>query len=161
MVLAKITRHVRPEHVSVRLHAETKDAAVRELAGLLATSGTLTAAKAEALGLEVLGREGEGTTGIGGGVAVPHAKTQLVKDLVVAVGLSEAGLDFSSVDGDPVHVVFLIAAPPNASVEYLALMKWVVSLTRSRYWMKLVRACSTPEALVEVLDESDVGGMAR
>ena len=161
MVVAKITRHVRPEHVCVRLHAETKESAVRELAGLVAASGSLTKAKAEALGLEVLGREGEGTTGIGGGVAVPHAKTQLVKELVVAVGVSELGIDFSSVDGDPVHVVFLIAAPPDASVEYLALMKWVVSLTRSKYWMKLVRACSTAEALVEVLDESDAGGVAR
>lgn len=161
MVVAKITRHVRPEHVTVGLHAETKEAAVRELAALLAASGALTAPKAEALWLEVLAREGEGTTGIGGGVAVPHAKTQLVKSLVVAVGVSAKGLDFVSVDGDPVHVVFLIAAPPAASAEYLALMKWVVSLTRSKYWMKLVRGCSTPEALVEVLDESDAGGTAR
>ncbi len=161
MVVAKITRHVRPEHVTVRLVASTKEAAVRELTGLVAASGALSAAKAEALGLEILGREGEGTTGIGGSVAVPHAKTQLVKELVVAVGISEAGIDFSSVDGDPVHVVFLIAAPPDASVEYLALMKWVVSLTRSKYWMKLVRGCSSPEALVEVLDESDVGAAGR
>lgn len=161
MALVKVTRHVRPEHVTVRLAAETKEAAVRELAELLATSGALSAAKAEALGLEVLGREGEGTTGIGGGVAVPHAKTQLVKELVVAVGVSEVGIDFSSVDGDPVHVVFLIASPPDATAEYLALMRWVVSLTRSKYWMKLVRGCSTAEALVEVLDESDTGTVAR
>ena len=161
MALVKVTRHVRPEHVTVKLVAETKEAAVRELADLLAASGALAAVKAEALGLEVLGREGEGTTGIGGGVAVPHAKTQLVKELVVAVGVSELGVDFSSVDGDPVHVVFLIASPADATAEYLALMRWVVSLTRSKYWMKLVRSCSTPEALVEVLDESDTGVVAR
>ena len=96
----------------------------------------------------------EGTTGIGAGVAVPHAKTALVKELLVAVGLSRTGIDFSAVDGDPVHVIFLIAAPPEATAEYLALMKWVVSLTRSKYWMKLIRACKTPEALVSVLEET-------
>ena len=161
MPVAKITRHVRPEHVNVRLAAASKEAAVEELAQLLSTSGALSKAKAEALTVEVLGRESEGTTGIGGGVAVPHAKTQLVKALVVAVGVSAGGIDFSSVDGDPVHVVFLIAAPPDASAEYLALMRWVVSLTRSRYWMKLVRSCATSEALMEVLEESDTGGTAR
>jgi len=161
MPVAKITRHVRPEHVCVPLSASTKEAAVAELARRLSASGAIGAADADALTKEVLGREGEGTTGIGGGVAVPHAKTQLVEELLVAVGLSDAGIDFASVDGDPVHVVFLIAAPQGAAAEYLALMRWVVSLTRSRYWMKLVRACTTPEALIDVLEESAAAGPAR
>ena len=160
MDVAKVTRHVRPAHVVASLRAGTKDEAVRELAALFSASGALTKGKCEALSLEVLEREGEGTTGIGGGVAVPHAKTSLVKELLVAVGLSPDGIDFSSVDGDPVHVVFLIAAPPDATVEYLALMKWVVSLTRSKYWMKLLKGCSTPEGVVEVLEESISGGGA-
>lgn len=160
MSVAKVTRHVRPAHVAVDLGAATKEEAVRSLAALFAASGALSKAKCEALSLEVLQREGEGTTGIGGSVAVPHAKTHLVKELLVAVGLTSEGIDFSSVDGDPVHVVFLIAAPPDATIEYLALMKWVVSLTRSKYWMKLLKGCTTPEALVEVLEESTNAGPA-
>ena len=160
MDVAKVTRHVRPAHVATALAARTKDEAVRELAALFAASGALTKGKAEALSLEVLEREGEGTTGIGGGVAVPHAKTSLVKELLVAVGLASDGLDFASVDGDSVHVVFLIAAPPAATAEYLALMRWVVSLTRSKYWMKLLKGCMSPEAVVEVLEESTNGAPA-
>jgi mannitol/fructose-specific phosphotransferase system IIA component (Ntr-type) len=160
MDVAKITRHVRPAHVTARLTATTKDAAVRELAALFAASGALSKSKAESLADEVLEREGEGTTGIGSGVAVPHAKTALVKDLLVAVGLSKEGIDFSSVDGDPVHVVFLIASPTDAATEYLALMKWLVGLTRSKYWLKLLKGCSTAQAVVEVLEESD-GGAAK
>ena len=154
MDVAKVTRHLRPSHVLVDLDAETKDAAVRDLAARFAASGALPRASADELATEALRREGEGTTGIGGGVAVPHAKTVLAKELLVAVGVSKRGIDFSAVDGDPVHVVFLIAAPPTATVEYLALMKWVVSLTRSKYWMKLLRAAATPEALVGVLEET-------
>jgi mannitol/fructose-specific phosphotransferase system IIA component (Ntr-type) len=161
MSVAKVTRPVRPAHVSAALAAVSKDDAVRELAALFVASGSLQKSKGEALAQEVLTREGEGTTGIGGSVAVPHAKTSLVKDLLVAVGLSAEGIDFSSVDGDPVHVVFLIAAPPDATQEYLALMRWVVSLTRSKYWMKLLKACSTPEAVVEVLDESTTASPPR
>jgi mannitol/fructose-specific phosphotransferase system IIA component (Ntr-type) len=160
MDVAKVTRHVRPPHVVTDLRAETRDAAVRDLAALFASSGALARAKAESLAAEVLQREGEGTTGIGGGVAVPHAKTTLVKEMLVAVGLSRAGIDFASVDGDPVHVVFLIASPPDAAAEYLALMKWLVGLTRSKYWMKLLKGCTSPEALVEVLEESGGGAPA-
>ena len=157
MSVVKVTRHVRVAHVVPRLEAEDRDEAVRELAATFAASGALTKAKADALVAEVLQREGEGTTGIGGGVAVPHAKTTLTKELMVAVGLAGRGIDFASVDGDPVHVVFLIASPPDASQEYLALMKWVVSLTRSKLWMKLLRGCTTAEAVVDVLEESGAG----
>jgi mannitol/fructose-specific phosphotransferase system IIA component (Ntr-type) len=161
MDVAKPTRHIRSAHVTTSLAAASREEAVRELASLLASSRALPRAKADALATEVLARESEGTTGIGGGVAVPHAKTTLVDDLVVAVGVSRGGIDFSAVDGDPVHVVFLIAAPPAAAGEYLSLMKWVVSLTRSKYWMKLIRGAPTPEALVEVLEESHAAGPGR
>lgn len=161
MDTAKVTRHVRVGHVVAVLEAGTKEAAVRELCQRFAATGALPKGKAEALALEVLEREAEGTTGIGSGVAVPHAKTNLVKDLLVAVGLSKEGIDFASVDGDPVHVVFLIASPPEAPGEYLSLMKWVVSLTRNKYWMKLLRGCTTPEAIVEVLEESTAGPPPR
>jgi mannitol/fructose-specific phosphotransferase system IIA component (Ntr-type) len=161
MDVVKPTRYIRPAHVTTSLAAETREEAVRELAALFAASRTLTKAKADALAADVLARESEGTTGIGCGVAVPHAKTALVDDFVVAVGVSRAGIDFASVDGDPVHVVFLIAAAPSFAAEYLALMKWVVSLTRSKYWMKLLRGAPTADALVEVLEESHAPGPGR
>ena len=113
MDVAKPIRHVRPAHVTLSLEAETKADAIRELCGLLAASGTLPPATAASLGDEVLAREAEGTTGIGAGVAAPHAKTALVSEMIVAVGVSRAGLDCASVDGDPVSVVFLIAARPE------------------------------------------------
>jgi mannitol/fructose-specific phosphotransferase system IIA component (Ntr-type) len=152
--VAKGTPPLKAAHVVAALEATSRDDAVRELAARFSASGALTKAKSDAVAVEVLAREAEGTTGIGGGVAVPHTKTTLAKELLVAVGLSAEGIDFVSVDGDRVHVVFLIAAPPEANAEYLALMKWVVSLTRSKYWTKLLRGCATPEAVVEVLEES-------
>jgi mannitol/fructose-specific phosphotransferase system IIA component (Ntr-type) len=154
MSVAKVTRHIRAAHVLPAMDAETREHAVRDLAALFHGSGALSKPKTEALAIEVLAREGEGTTGIGGGVAVPHAKTALTKELLVAVGIAGTGIEWASVDGDRVHVVFLIASPPDANQEYLALMKWVVSLTRSRYWMKLLRGCATSETIVEVLEES-------
>lgn len=154
MSAVKISRHVPAAHVVLALEAGSRDDVVRELAARLAAAGALPKPKAAALADEVLAREGEGTTGIGGGVAVPHAKTTLVKELLVAVGLTADGVDWASVDGDRVHVVFLIAAPPDANQAYLALMRAVVTLTRSRYGLKLLRACTTPEAVVEVLEES-------
>jgi PTS system fructose-specific IIA component/PTS system nitrogen regulatory IIA component len=154
MDAAKVTHRIRAAHCLPSIESGAKDDAIRELCDRLATTGAIPKGKADALAAEVMKREGQGTTGIGGGVAVPHAKTSLVKELTVAVGLAKDGLDFSSVDGERVQVVFLIASPPEAAQEHLAFMRWVVTFTRSKYWTKLLKGCTTAEAMAEVLEES-------
>src|SRR5687767_7522600 len=103
----KLARLLSTDRV-VDLRASTKDAALKELSDLLAGSRNITDAKA--FQKAILQRESILSTGIGLGLAVPHAKLASVKNFAVAVGRSRAGIDWNSLDGNPAHVVVMIAA---------------------------------------------------
>ena len=76
----------------------------------------------------ILNREKQGSTGLGNGIAIPHARTDGVRDVAVALGVSASGMDFDSADGKPCHLIFLIAAPLHESTRYLEALAAVASL---------------------------------
>ena len=111
--MTTITELLTPALVTTELSATTARGAIDELAGLLEADSRVTdrAGYVEA----VWAREQEtGGTGMGSGIAIPHAKTAAVTQASVAFGRSQAGLDFGSEDGTPADLVFLIAAPEGA-----------------------------------------------
>jgi mannitol/fructose-specific phosphotransferase system IIA component (Ntr-type) len=121
------------------------------------TSGALTEDERVAVIANVMQREDKGTTGIGGGVALPHQTRPedvkgLVAETLIAVGLHAGGIDFASVDGAPVHVVFLVVSPDGA--EYLEVARRIAWLARDKRWTKLLRQSRTGKALRETLEEA-------
>ena len=157
MPAANLTRHVREAHCLVALKGTSREEVVLELSQLFVDSGALGDAGRKALVESVLRREDAGTTGIGNGVALPHPKAP--EDLrahsneaVVAVGVSPRGVNFTAVDGAPVHVVFLVASPDP--VEYLGLARRVAAFARDRNWPKLMRQCRTPREMRELIEEA-------
>src|SRR5699024_4849458 len=70
----------------------------------------------------VLKREKEGTTGIGMGVAIPHGKSKTVQQPTLVFGKSKGGIEYDSLDGNPVYLMFLIAVPENSSDEHLKIL---------------------------------------
>ncbi len=76
----------------------------------------------------ILSREKLASTGLGNGIAIPHARTDGVHEVAVALGISPSGLDFDAADGKPCHLVFLIVSPPEASIRYLEALAAVASL---------------------------------
>jgi len=79
---------------------------------------------------ELRHRETLGTTGIGEGVAIPHTRHQLVKDMVMVIGRSPRGIDFNSLDGKPVHLFFLLLIPQEEKVRHLAALAEVARLVK-------------------------------
>ena len=102
------------------LDATDKDAILAALVDAAASSDAV--ADRDALLSAVRERENLLSTGIGLGIAIPHARIESVHDFVVAVGRHAAGLDFGSIDGRPVHIVVLIAGPQDAKKPYLELL---------------------------------------
>jgi PTS system fructose-specific IIA component/PTS system nitrogen regulatory IIA component len=97
------------ECVNFKLRAETKSEALNELIHMLAECGKITD---ELVFKEaVLKREEELSTGIGMGIAIPHGRSSVVKEVSIAFGKREEGVDYGSVDGEPVKLFFLIAVP--------------------------------------------------
>ena len=101
------------------LAATTKDDALREIVAALVKAGTVRADAQEGLVAALLKREQLGTTGIGNGVAVPHAKHEAVNRVVGNVDWSSRGIDFAAIDRQPVHLMILVVFPPNHAGAYL------------------------------------------
>ena len=108
-----------PERVLL-LESTKKEAAIRELCAAIANSDAV--ADGEALLEAILDRETIMSTGIGLGIAIPHAKIPTVSDFVVAFGKSSKGIEFNSLDGKPVHFVVMIAGPDQQQERYLQLL---------------------------------------
>ncbi len=102
---------------------------------------------------EVMKRELQGSTGIGHGIAIPHCRTPLVKDILCSYGHCEAGLDFDSLDGEPVHSVFLLVTPPDLKAQHLQLMKNFASQIRKEHFCEFLRQVSSGQSLLDLLIE--------
>lgn len=93
--------------IKLSLSAKTKTGVLRELADLT----DLDDSAKQILLKTLLRREELGSTGIGRGIAIPHCRSLLVKDPTICVGVSRRGIEFDSLDGEPVHLFFLVVAP--------------------------------------------------
>ena len=92
------------------------------------------------------------TTGVGYGVAFPHAKSKAVKGIVIAFGRSKKGVDFDSMDKKPVYLFFLIAAPEDAIGAHLNVMARLSYLMKSEKNREALMKIKSPKELLEVLD---------
>ena len=108
-----------PERV-ILLDATTKEEALRRLAAVVATSPEVTDGAKLLAALHE--REKIMSTGIGLGIAIPHAKIPSVKEFVVGFAKVDHGIDFNSLDGKPVHFIVMIAGPDNQQERYLQLL---------------------------------------
>jgi len=153
MPAIEITQHCSVEHCLPKLQGETKEDVISELVDCFVSSGAIDESQAIDLIGEILTREEEGTTGIGKGVAMPHARaSDIVKETLIAVGLHADGVDFDATDGAPVHVVFMIAsADPD---EYLGVAGRIARVARDNVEMKALQRQSTAKSVRKFLEES-------
>jgi PTS system nitrogen regulatory IIA component len=133
------------------LKAKTRDTAIAELVAALAQSGKLGKADAAKISKAVVQREREASTGIGKGVAVPHVKHADVPEVVAAVGRSAKGVDFSSLDKQPVYTV------GNAD-RHLQAMEAIFHHLQKDDFRRFIRQAATTEAMKEVILDAERSG---
>ena len=135
-----------PESIVVFLEGETKEAIVRELVDALVLGEGDT--DREAILTAVLERESVMSTGIGRGIAVPHARTVAVTGVRAAIGIAREPVSFDAVDGKPVKTFILIVADPDAADDHLRALSWISGiLNRTEQQKALENASSVPEVL--------------
>lgn len=113
----RIADLLRADTIVIPMESTTKDAALDELIDRLDQAGRLTSK--EEMKAAILAREAQGSTGIGEGIAIPHAKTAAVKQPSICFGLSREGVDFDSLDGQKARLFFMIAATSDANQAHL------------------------------------------
>ncbi len=100
-------------------------------------------------------RESLGTTAIGEGVAIPHARNPMVKEMVLLVGRSTPGVDFSSLDGKPVHLFFLLLIPPDEKVKNLAVLAEIARIVKDPDFLARILAASGAKDIYRVLKKAE------
>ena len=130
-----------------------KRTVIQQLAEALVKSKRLSHEQADIVLDEAMKREQVGSTGIGHGIAIPHCRSQLVKDILCSYGHCEAGLDFDSLDGEPVYSVFLLVTPPDLKAQHLQLMKNFASQIRKEHFCEFLRQVSSGQSLLDLLIE--------
>ncbi len=137
----KITQLLTANTIILDLQASSKHDVLTELIGKLDEAGKLN--DKQAFTRDILAREEQSTTGIGDGIAIPHAKSVAVKAPAIAFGRSLAGLDYASLDGQPAHLFFMIAASEGANNDHLdALSRLATFLMDSNFRQKILEATS-------------------
>ena len=121
------------------LQAQDRDGAIAELVTALDKAGRFGKGNCEAIIKAVIKREKEASTGMGKGIAVPHIKHKAVKEVVAAVGNSSAGIDFSSLDKQPVYSVILLISPMDNPDRHLQMMEHVFKLLQQEKFRKFLR----------------------
>jgi len=148
-MLKKLSELLSRSSVILSLQASEKTKAIAELAAPLIAEGVVIDEKEFVA--SILRRENLESTGIGFGVAIPHARTNAVKTMALTFGRSSEGVDFSSLDGKPSHLIFLIAAPETMKREYIWTLAKLSSLLRRDEVRKgLYNAQSADEVLAVI-----------
>jgi len=149
----KLSNLTEEDLMNFDISAAGKEEAIRELVELASRSKLVR--DKDLLLDEVIKREKLVTTGVGYGVAFPHAKTRAMKGIVIAFGRSAKGVPFEAMDGKPVSLFFLIAAPEDTIGAHLNVMARLSFLMKSPENRDRLMAAKNPGEVMEVLDSVD------
>lgn len=152
----KLSAMIPSEAIIERLESTDKKSVVTEMVGVLVAAGRIAEESSAAVVKALMNREELGSTGIGKGVAVPHAKHDGVQGLVLAFGRSEKGIEFAALDGQPVWLVFLILSSKEQSGQHLAALARVARLVRDERFCRFLREAKDAKDLAEILAEADI-----
>ncbi|HEM2563905.1 TPA: PTS sugar transporter subunit IIA [Streptococcus suis] len=154
----KIQDVLRKDVMLLDLQATSKEAVIDEMIASLVDKGYVTDFDVFKTG--IMNREAQTTTGLGDGIAMPHAKNAAVKEATVLFAKSNKGIDYASLDGQPTDLFFMIAAPEGANDTHLAALAEL-----SKYLMKpgfadKLRGVSSPEEVISVFDAAEAADKA-
>ncbi len=151
----KLSDIVVAEAIIPELQAKTRDEAINELIESLADAGAIPKKSTKDVVKAVLAREQQATTGIGKGVALPHAKLKGIKKAIATIGRSADGIDFAALDYKPVYSVILLLSSPDKPDEHLQAMETIFKHVQRDIFRKFLRQSETKEAIVDLIREAD------
>ncbi|MBF9015872.1 MULTISPECIES: PTS sugar transporter subunit IIA [unclassified Oceanispirochaeta] len=137
--------------IKVPLESRRKNDLLHEMIDMLKDAGKIE--DADTIYQAVSSREDQGSTGLGEGIAIPHAKTDAVSEMTLAIGISPDGIDFESLDGEDAKVFFMILAPSNKAGQHIEALSEVARLTRSAAFMRTLIHSENAAEVLELFQE--------
>lgn len=149
----KLTSLLDPGLIKLDLETATKPKVLEELIDLLVQASKIT--DKENFTKAVLDREEICSTGIGKGIAIPHSRNAAISEVAVALGRSKKGIDFDALDGQPVQLIFLLAAPLNAGSVYLKALARLSRLLRHAEFRQALIEAHSKEEILKIISERE------
>lgn len=148
----KLSNYLSTTAISLDLTNKCKDDVLFEMVGLLEKSGKVI--DKDSYLKSVLDREKLGSTGIGRGIAIPHGKSEAIKNIAIAFGRSEGGVDFDALDDKPVNLVFMLAAPYNVGSIYLKVLAELSKLLKHKEFRQSLMDARGPEDVLDIFEKN-------
>ncbi|UWF33103.1 fructose-specific PTS transporter subunit EIIC [Pediococcus acidilactici] len=149
----KIKDLLKPNLMILDLKADSKESAINEMIDKYVAEGVVTDREKYLKG--ILDREAESTTGIGDGIAMPHAKTDAVNQAAVLFAKSSQGVDFNALDGQPVHLFFMIAAPEGANNAHLQALAKLSSLLIDPNLVAKLKKAQSADDVIKLFEDAE------
>ena len=151
----KISDLLSSQSIQIGAAPADKSAAINQLADLMEKGGSISD-KQQYL-KDVLAREASCTTGLGDGIATPHAKSAGVKKAALAAMTVPAGIDFESLDGNPARLFFMIAAPEGAADAHIELLQQLSTMIMDNDFKEALIAAKSKEEFLKIIDDKEAG----
>jgi len=146
----KISQLLNKNSIIADLSANNKQGVIKELAAAISET---TNASDQQIASVLMEREELGSTGIGGGIAIPHGKLNLVENIIIGFGLSKKGIEYDSLDNKLVHIFFLLLTPDNSTGGHLKVLAQISKLLKmDEFKNRLMESLSTEEILAVIND---------
>lgn len=151
----KIMDFLSKKAILTDIKSAKKEDVIKELVELLIESGEVEKRSRNKLVEALMARESLGSTAIGQGVAIPHAKCDCVNKLIAAFGLSKKGVDFDSLDGEPAYIFFLLVAPQDSAGPHLKALARISRLLKDKYFRDSLRVCVDDKSVIKIITQED------
>lgn len=150
----KVTDLLNEKAMVLELQALEKNAAIDEMVQKLVTAGIIS--EPESFKKEILAREAQTSTGLGDGIAIPHAKSSAVKEATVLFAKSSQGVAYDALDGQPVYLFFMIAAPENADNTHLQALAALSRLLLDTGFVEQLKTVKTPNQVMKLFTQEEI-----
>ncbi|MCA9028512.1 MAG: PTS sugar transporter subunit IIA [Planctomycetaceae bacterium] len=151
----KLAEFVIEDAIITDLTANSKENAIREMVKSLCEAGRFATENEENIVAAIMKREELGSTGIGRGIAVPHTKHPSVDSLVATIAIAREGVEFQSLDGEDVHILFLLISPPDRPGDHLRGLEGISRHLKNDDFCNFLRQSKTAADVMELLREAD------
>ena len=149
-----IADYIKVETINLNLESKNKNAVIRELYNNLKQTKVI---KDEEQGLnDIFKREDMGSTGIGKRIALPHAKTKAVDELMITFGISRNGISYNSVDDENVNIFFMFLCPENKTREYLKVLARISRLIREEKFVNDLLKATSNQEILELIRKEEI-----
>jgi len=151
----KIAEFLSPKAILTDLKSIKKEDIIKELVDVFIEAGEVGKDKRVKLIEALMSRESLGSTAIGQGVAIPHAKSECIKKLTAAFGISKKGVDFDSLDGEPVYIFFLLLAPQDSAGPHLKALARISRILKDKYFRDSLKSAGDAGTVIKTISQED------